>query len=117
MGGWAALFVPTQGLAVKMIWSTYLRMGKGFVFINLKIKMATAMHAVPAKHPLGFACPQNLADARAWDGGSIIIIGSNRCKSKEKGNIVDKQSHDVAATDGGLTSRILLSRHRTPHPS
>jgi hypothetical protein len=36
IGGSVASFVPTQGLAVIMIWSTCLRMGKG-----LNLKMAT----------------------------------------------------------------------------
>jgi hypothetical protein len=45
-------------------------MGKGFAFINFK--MATVRRAIPAKHSLGFVCPQNLA--HALSGGQMCLL-------------------------------------------
>jgi hypothetical protein len=68
--GWAASFVPTQGLTVRKIWLTYFRREKEFVFINSKVAMEK--HAIPAEHPWGVACPQSLA--HVLSGGKMCLL-------------------------------------------
>jgi hypothetical protein len=91
IGGWAAWFVPIQGLAVRRTGSTSLRRGKGFGEEASYSRQTIEGIRFPSDFS---ACPERWPDVAAeialwaWKGGSIIGVGE--CRSKYRGNMLDK---------------------------
>ena len=93
------IMCPTLGAGGENDMVNLLEKGERVHFYKLKNgdgeERYSRQKSVGVRLPTEFsACPERWSDVSAeiarwaWNGGSII--GSHRCKSKEKGNIVDK---------------------------